>query len=482
MMDSGRSGRSILSSVLTHTDHLTVDDDGQLRIEGCAAKQLLEEHGSPLSVVSESTLRANANRVRLAFEDRWPAAVNVMFAIKANNNIAVRRVLSSLGLGGDCFSSGEIYATLAGGTDPSRVALNGSNKSTEAIAEAIERGIVINLDSMDELRLVEEIALTAGQRARVAVRLRLDGSKYDAARDRDSSLPDLRHFIDTEQVGSSRNAARDLLHAAMASERMLAVGYHFHLGRLSRLPAYYRWWSAGVAELVEELWRDTAFVPEILNIGGGYAREREPERGDETVMNPYTIEDYAETVTAQLRIVFERNDISAPELWLEPGRYLAGNAGLLLCRVGAVKSDVGMTWVNVDVSINNLPRVENAGWDYVALPASNMDAPAGSRSDVVGSLCVGKHLKIDIALPRLGRDDVLAFLDTGAYAETASTQYNAVPRPATVLVHENRSWVIKRRETIEDLFALQVVPAHLEDAGMNPRSHQLHTARPGGRS
>lgn len=460
-MTARQDGRSLLASVLTPTDHLQVDDGGHLMLEGCRAADLLAEHGSPLFVMSESTLRANARRVVAAFAGRWPAEVNVMFAIKANNNIAVRRVMSDLGLGGDCFSAGEIHATLAGGADPRRVALNGSNKAPAALAQAIEHGMVVNLDGQEELSVVAEVARSLGRRARVTVRLRLAGEDYDTARADDPTLPDLRHFVDTEQVGSSLTAACELLRGAMASEQLDMLGYHFHLGRLSRLPAYHRWWSAGVASLVVQLWRELGLVPTILNIGGGYAREREPERGDASLMNPYTIEDYAETVTTQLRPAFEGHGLAVPELWLEPGRYLVGNAGVLLSTVGAVKSDVGMTWVNVDASINDLPRVDNAGWDYVALPASAMDERAGPPADIVGSLCVGRHLKVGVRLPPLTRGDLVAFLDAGAYAETASTQYNAVPRPATVLVRGDQSWVVKRRETVQDLFERHEVPPHL---------------------
>lgn len=457
------SGRQLLECVLTRTDHLAVDDFGSLVIERCRSADLIERYGSPLFVISESTLRANARRVMDAFSSRWPTDVNVMFAIKANNNLAVRRIMSDVGLGGDCFSEGEIYATLAGGADPTRVALNGSNKAPAALAEAVRHGMVINLDSREELSLVEKVASSLSRQARVTVRLRLSGEDYDLARAADPSLPDLRHFIDTEQVGSSLDVVQDLLQRALASESVNVLGYHFHLGRLSRLPAYHRWWSAGVATSVCQLLQRTGFAPAVVNIGGGYAREREPERGDAPLMNPHSIEDYAETVTTQLRQVFESEELDVPQLWLEPGRYLAGNAGVLLATVGTVKSDVGMTWLNVDASINDLPRVDNARWDYVLLPASAMDELAALTADVVGSLCVGRHLKVGALLPELQRGDVVAFLDTGAYSETASTQYNAVPRPATVLVRDDQSWVIKRRETVRDLFERHEVPDHLRE-------------------
>lgn len=474
MTSSPATGRALLDHVRIPTDELSVDDRGVLVIEGCAADELIAEHGSPLFVLSEATLRTNARRVVGAFAGRWPAPVNVMFAIKANNNIAVRRVMTDVGLGGDCFSAGEVHATLSGGADPAKVALNGSNKSLAAVGQAITTGMVVNLDSRPDLDLVLEVARSLGQRARVAVRLRLTSQDYLRSRAEDPDLPDIVDFIDTEQVGSSEAAAAELLADALLEDDVQVVGYHFHLGRLSRRPSYHRWWSAGVGRVVVDLHARFGFTPQVLNVGGGYAREREPESGDAPLLNEHTIEEYAETVTGELRRALTAAGLALPELWLEPGRYIAGNAGILLSTVGTVKADVGMTWVNVDASINDLPRVENARWDHVALPADRMDDPTGPPVDVVGSLCVGRHLKTATRLPELRRGDLVAFLDAGAYAETASTQYNAVPRPATVLVTGGRSAVVKRRETVEDLFRTHHVPDHLLAGVAQPAGPTTH--------
>jgi diaminopimelate decarboxylase len=321
--------------------------------------------------------------------------------------------------------------------------------------------MVIQLDSDPEVERVERLAAEMGRRARVAVRVRLDSAAYAVARARSEELPDLAHFIDTEQVGSSRSVATQILRRAMASPHLDVEGFHFHLGRLSRHPSYLHWWSAEVGELVVQISDALGYRPRILNIGGGYAREREPENVGGPLMNATTIEEYAEAVTSQLIRTMGGRLEDLPELWLEPGRYIAGNAGTLLSRVGVVKSDVEMTWVNVDASINDLPRVDNMSWDYVPLAADRMLEPSTAKVDIVGSLCVGRHLKTDGTMPPMRRGDMVAFLDAGAYAETASTQYNAVPRPATVLVRRGQSWLIKRRETVEDLFARQSVPEHL---------------------
>ena len=139
----------ILNDVRTPSDSLTVNAAGELLIEGCAAPDLISRFGSPLFVISDSTLRQNVRQIQGAFEQNWASGVNVMYAIKCNPNFAVRAVVHEEGAGGDCFGMGELEATFAGGADPDKIALNGSNKNDELIARAIDLGITINLDSIE---------------------------------------------------------------------------------------------------------------------------------------------------------------------------------------------------------------------------------------------------------------------------------------------------------------------------------------------
>jgi len=140
-----------LEAVLTQTDRLAVSPDGDLLIEDISATQLLEQFGSPLYAFSESTLRDNYRRIHRAFNDAWPGPVNIMYAIKANTNLAVRAILHQEGAGGDCFSEGELYATFKAGADPGKIALNGGYKSEASLRIAVERGIVVNIDAENEI-------------------------------------------------------------------------------------------------------------------------------------------------------------------------------------------------------------------------------------------------------------------------------------------------------------------------------------------
>ena len=153
--------------------------------------------------------------------------------------------------------------------------------------------------------------------------------------------------------------------------------------------------------------------------------------------------------------------IAIPHLWVEPGRYIVGNAVTLLATVGPVKKDIGMTWVNVDASMNNLLQRELNAVHYDVIPASRMGEPFTQNTTVVGPLCTGGPLAVDVLLPQVRRDDILAFLDAGMYAETFSTQFNGRPRPATVLVNEGNVELIKERESVRDVFARHRIPERL---------------------
>ena len=144
------TSQEVLEAALTASDRLSVTASGELAIEDCEATALLARFGSPLFVLSDRTLRQNVRRIRTAFEAEWPGSLNVMYAIKCNPSFAVRAVVHEEGAGGDCFGMGELEATFAGGADPDTIALNGSSKSDETIARAVELGVAINMDDESE--------------------------------------------------------------------------------------------------------------------------------------------------------------------------------------------------------------------------------------------------------------------------------------------------------------------------------------------
>jgi diaminopimelate decarboxylase len=449
-----------LARILTRTDRLSIDGEGRLRIEGCPADALLQKYGSPLYVISEATLRANVRRVTAAFSALWPEEVTILYAIKANNNLAVRAIMNQEGAGGDCFGEGEFHATFAGGADPAKVVLNGSNKNPELILKAVGKGVTINIDAEDELAVIEEAAAGSGKTARVKLRLKVVSAAYNEIVTDYFGGDRLADYVRRAKWGFSIEAAGPLVARILSSPRLNLLGYHFHIGRTSASTRFFRLWADALCQSVIELHRQTGYSPKVLNVGGGWPRERDPESRSLEI-NKTTLEEYAAVVCSSLRRGLATAGLPTPQLWLEPGRFIVGNAAVLLVRVGAVKRDFGFTWINLDASTNNLMRIDTSRSAHHVFPAAGMTRAAVEHAIVVGETCIDSVFSPDCLLPPLERGEPMAILDAGMYAETASTQLNGIPRPATVLVNGSSSDLIKERETVADVFAKHRIPDRL---------------------
>jgi diaminopimelate decarboxylase len=454
------TGRAALAAMLTPSDRLSVNG-GELLIDGVRATDLVAQHGSPLYVAVEATLRDNYRRIERAFAQAWRAPVTVMYAAKANPALAIRAVMSAEGAGGDCFGLGELHAALATGTDPRRIVMNGSNKGRAEITMALSRGIIVNIDSVEEIAEIEACAASIGQKARVNLRLKVLPSDLDRYggeffRSADGALAAVRR----SKWGYTTPEAARLVQRLAASPHVELLGYSCHVGRFTNAPEAFAIVCRSIGEAAAQIARETGFWPRMIDAGGGWPRQREPEsRGPS--LNPHPIETYAQVATAALAEGLAASNRPLPELWLEPGRYIVGNAVLMLATVGAIKRDAGRTWVHVDACTNHLMRVDTSGSWHPILPANRMEAPLTDTVDIVGSTCIPSVLGTDRAMPALQAGDVVAILDTGMYADAISNQFNGVPRPATILIGNGDVAVIRRRETIEDLYSRDAVPPRL---------------------
>jgi len=461
--ESLMSYRKQLEAVTTQTDQLSVTDNGELTIDGCKVSDLVVQHGSPLFVLSENTLRSNLRRVKATFESNWPQPVNVMFAIKANTNFAVRAICNEEGIGGDCFGPGEVEATFIGGADPKRIALNGTVKSEEAIRRAIQYGYAIHLDSYEEIEIVEQIANGLGATGvRIGVRLKVltDTFFKDFVADA-YPFPDFLGAMRWIKFGLLKDTAIKIIERVKEIPAFEFYGFHTHLGRFGKQlegwEALYRQYAKDVIEIS----RECDVTPFMVDLGGGWPRERDPEsRGVE--QNPNTIEQYAEVVCQGMLDEFTKADFPIPQLWLEPGRYIAGNIGTLLTSVNVVKRDADLAYTTCDASTYLATLVESQESKNMVLPATKMDDELIMTSDIVGPICIPSLWAGAAKMPELERNDILAIMDVGHYAESQASQFNSLPRPATVLVNNGEVDLIKRAETIEDVFATQVFPERLK--------------------
>lgn len=445
------------------TDRLSVSPDGMVSIDGHRADDLLRRFGSPLNVVADATLRANYARIGAAFRIAWPGPLHILYSTKANSTLAVRAILSAEGAGGDCFGLGELRATLECGTDPALVAMNGSDKTSDEIEAAVAAGVAINVDGADEVDCIAA-ACRGGRRARVNLRLKVLPSDLDRFVEPLHAPPG--GYVDgvrRAKWGFTVQAAVPLVRRMQALPCIDLLGFSCHIGHLSHRTEAFVSVAAALAAAVGDIHAATGFAPSVLDLGGGWASERDPSfRRAGRVAPP--VERVARA-TAEALLAGLPAGLGLPSLWIEPGRFLVSNAVVLLATAGTVKRDAGHCWMHVDASTNNLPRIESGQFHYTLLPASRMHDPADEVVDIVGGTCFRSVLGAQRAMPAPRRGDLLAILDAGMYAEVFATQFNSVPRPATVLVSSHGAEVVRVRETIEDVFRHQRLPAWLRTAG-----------------
>lgn len=444
--------------------------DGRLWVEECDAEALAHRHGTPCYAVSEGQLRANARRIAAAFERAWThGPVEVLPSFKAAPSLAVRAILNDEGLGCDAFGGPEFRAALRAGVPGARISLNGPHKDPATLAVAIAAGATVTLDDAGELEPLRSALAGAERPARVHLRLRPDYARIGAASDFSSEGASVAHAAHAYKPGVPPEDAAELASALLAEPGVELTGLKAHLGRHRADLETWRLMAACVGEAVGELVGGLeGWTPRELDVGGGFPTPRDPLRRTpaedgslEAVAPP--IEAIAMAICGELATALPTAGVSPDDLVLqvEPGRSLHADAGLHLTSVQGIKRASDRTWVQTDTSEQFVldTLIEGNRWPIVVVGSA--DAPLARRADVVGCSCGFDVLVADAHLPDLAAGDVIALLDTGAYQESLATNFNALPRPTTVLVCGDRSEVIRRREREEDVFARDVVPSRL---------------------
>ena len=445
---------------------------GRLCVEDVACSDLAARFGTPLYVISEARLRENARRLQAALAQAWPlGAVRVLASLKANPTLATRAILSEEGLGCDTFGETELVAALRAGVRPELISVNGASKSERLIRLAVGAGARITLDSARELPLVEAAAAAAGVRSRVRIRLRPRLAGLDAPSELSHDGTSIRDAFQSYKAGVPIDDAVELGRAARRSRRVELVGLHVHLARQTTDTALWAAQIESFVDLVGEL--STAWdgwVPQEIDVGGGWPSSLDPvgrrSEAGRRRSRPHDAAVYAGQVASTLAAALARRGLARPGMILEaePGRAIYADAGLHLATVTNVKQQHDPQphrWVETDTSEVFLfdTTLESALFPVVAV--ERPDAPSAGRVDVTGISCNFDLIAPDVDLPEVGVGDILAFLETGAYQEASAANFNGLPRPATVLVSGSAADVIKRRETVDEVLARDLVPARL---------------------
>jgi diaminopimelate decarboxylase len=401
---------------------------GELELAGLGASALLREHGSPLLVYDEATLRAQARAYRGAAPDAF-----VCYGTKAFPSVAILRIFAEEGLGADVSTLGEIRFAQEAGIAGSRLVMHGNNKSDDELRTAAEARALVVIDSLEEI----ERARAAGvRRSLIRVTPGIDADTHTKIR--------------TGHHGSKFGLPPDDTIEALR-RRPEAEGLHVHLG--SQLLDAAAALSAvdWMATFAARARAEAGWELRTLDLGGGLGVATAP--GERSL----GIDAFVRGLLTELERALAEHGLAQPQVILEPGRSLVARAGVTLYTVGAVKRvATGTTWIAVDGGISDNPRPALYGARYTALLANRAEEPPAGTYSVAGKHCESGDVLIEsVELPEPRRGDILAVPATGAYTLAMSSTYNAVPRPAVVLVQDGEARVIRRRETVGDLLDLE---------------------------
>lgn len=419
-------------------------ENNHLFFGGVDVVELAERYGTPLYATDENKLRANLRSYKEAFET---TDTNIYYAVKANGNLALLKILASEGAGADVFSAGELYLAKSASIPTEKILFNGNSKSEDDLREAAESGVKVSVDSLDELRALSAVANELGKEVEIAIRVNPDVSPEVHPRIA-TGLKESKFGIPFHEVISASEEAEKLPNIAL-------TGLHCHIGSQILNVSVFREATEKMMDLVEAL-HEKGIELEFVDLGGGLGIGY---RKEEKKIAP-TPKDLARAILPVFKKKLHELGINL-KLILEPGRSIVGATTILLSRVNAVKQAY-KNFVAIDAGFNLLMRPEMYDGYHEVIVANKVNEPASELYTVVGPICeAGDIVARDRMLPEVERGDLVAILDTGAYGFSMSSQYNGRPRCAEVLVCDGKVDLIRSRESVKDLIRNQKIPARL---------------------
>jgi diaminopimelate decarboxylase len=401
---------------------------GTLVLGGVSLADIARRVGTPVYVYNADAIRERYRELDAALAG---LPHRICYAVKANSTLAVLRVLHDLGAGADIVSGGEMGRVLAAGFPPDRIVFSGVGKATEELRQAVRARVGhLNVESLEELHRLAAIA--EEERAEVAVGIRVNPDV----------TTETHPYISTGKSGIKFGVPVDQVPAAAdliaVHPRLRLTTLAMHLGSQLSDTEPFRQGIVRLLELADRLGAGGRHALEVLDIGGGLGiRYR-----DERPMDP------ARFAAAVVPLLAE----SGCTIYLEPGRFLVGNAGVLVTEVLYRKHSGGKEFIVVDAGMNDLVRPSHYQAYHEIVALERADRPA-IRADVVGPVCeTGDFLALDREVPDVAAGDRLAVLGAGAYGFVMASNYNSRPRPAEVVVDGGRWWLARARERIEQLY------------------------------
>lgn len=423
-----------------------INEQGHLEIGGVDTVQLAGKYGTPLFVYDVQLIRDRAKEFQQAFIDAGVKA-QVAYASKAFSCVAMVQLANELGLSLDVVSGGELYTAIAAGMPMERVHFHGNNKSPEEINMAVEANIgCFVVDNFYELQLLEETAKRHQKKVSILLRTTPGIEAHT------------HEYITTGQEDSKfgfdlvSGQVDEAIQRGMASENLELLGLHCHIGSQIFETTGFVMAVEKIYSYIEKWKNELQYEPAVLNLGGGFGIRY--VEGD----HPLPVSEYVHATINAVKREAERLQMELPEIWIEPGRSLVGDAGTTLYTIGSRKDIPNVRhYLSVDGGMTDNLRPALYQAEYEAILANRANDTVAEKVSIAGKCCESGDMLIwDLPLPKANHEDILAVFCTGAYGYSMANNYNRIPRPAVVFVENGIAKLVIKRESYEDLLRLDV--------------------------
>ncbi|MCC5894952.1 MAG: diaminopimelate decarboxylase [Alkalibacterium sp.] len=427
-------------------ENMAINSQNHLEISSVDSTKLAKKYGTPLYVYDLSLIKKRIQSFKDAFS-KYENKTQVAYASKAFSSLALYEILADEDVSLDVVSGGELFLAVQAGFPSERIHFHGNNKSHQELTEAIEHKVgCIVVDNFIELAMLDEITNQLDTKVDVLIRV-TPGIEAHTHEYITTGQEDSKFGFDLSS-GQVERAIETLQKSAFIN----VIGLHAHIGsQIFEVEGY----QAVIGKLIDKAsqWKKTYdFDLNVLNVGGGFGIRYTKED------KPLPLEEYAEAIMSAVRNEADQYGLSLPEIWIEPGRSIVGEAGTTLYSVGTEKSipDV-RKYVSIDggMADNIRPALYQA--KYTGVLANRVLENQLETVSVAGKACESGDMLIwDITLPVVSRNDVLAVFSTGAYGYSMASNYNRLPRPAVVFVEEGKDWLAIKRESYQDFLNLEI--------------------------
>ena len=410
----------------------------KLYCEAVKVSDIAKKVSTPFYLYSYNTLLGHFHKLQKAFNSLKPL---ICYSMKANSNLSISKALVKAGSGLDIVSGGELYKALLVGCQPKKIVYASVGKTEEEIRQAVAKQILFfNVESYSELALINKVAKDLGVIASVALRINPDVE------------PKTHRYITTgtltNKFGIDFKTAREILRNRRSVSHVQFNGLHMHIGSQIIEAEPYLQAVKKILGFIEILKKDEITI-EYLNIGGGlgiiYSNEK-----------PQTADEFAKKIVPLLKN-------TGLKILLEPGRFIVGNAGILVTKILYLKKTPLKNFIIVDAGMNDLIRPSLYGAHHEIVPLTQGDRGQGTKYDVVGPICEsGDFFAKDRVFPKVNEGDFLAIMSAGAYGFSMASNYNCRLKPAEVMVKGSKFHIVRKRDSYLDLVRKDVIPGFLK--------------------